>query len=51
LFFIRQTSLVFTLKGNLFILKIPKCLKKIKRFFKNLMNEKIEFDQQYILPH
>lgn len=34
LFFIKQTSLAYTHKENLFILKIPKCLKKIKRFLR-----------------
>jgi len=38
-------------QGKFIHFKNSKMFKENKSFFKNLMNEKIEFDQQYILPH
>ena len=38
-------------QGKFIHFKNSKMFKDNKTFFKNLMNEKIEFDQQYILPH
>lgn len=38
-------------QGKFIHFKNSKMFKENKTFFKNLMNEKIEFDQQYILPH
>lgn len=38
-------------QGKFIHFKNSKMFKENKSFFKNLMNEKNEFDQQYILPH
>lgn len=38
-------------QGKFIHFKNSKMFKENKTFFKNLMNEKIEFDQQYTLPH
>lgn len=38
-------------QGKFIHFKNSKMFKENKMFFKNLMNEKIEFDQQYTLPH
>ena len=38
-------------QGKFIHFKNSKMFKENKTFFNNLMNEKIEFDQQYILPH
>ncbi len=38
-------------QGKFIHFKNSKMFKENKSFFKNLMNEKIEFDQQYTLPY
>ena len=38
-------------QGRFVQFKNSKTFKENKRFFQNLMNEKLEFDQQYILPN